>query len=138
VALVEMIGKLGRTFGHGVTYDANLHAKLRRRYPAVASGAVEPAPKRALSSLMLWRSALKGQGLIALAETSNGIMSPNTEKGKHHIVTRCELRERVAANEMHPISFGSSFRYISASCLANEAGSEGSPTLRSNDRLSAK
>jgi hypothetical protein len=32
VALVEMIGKLGRTFGHGVTYDANLHAKLRRRY----------------------------------------------------------------------------------------------------------
>jgi hypothetical protein len=32
VALVEMIGKLGGTFGHGVTYDANLHAKLRRRY----------------------------------------------------------------------------------------------------------
>jgi hypothetical protein len=27
VALVEMIGKLGRTVGHGATYDANLHVK---------------------------------------------------------------------------------------------------------------
>jgi hypothetical protein len=32
VALVEMIGELGGTFGHGVTYDANLHTTLRRRY----------------------------------------------------------------------------------------------------------
>jgi hypothetical protein len=95
-------------------------------------------PRGALSS-SAWRSAMTDERFNrSLAETSNGIMSPNTEKGKHHIVTRCELRERVAANEMHPISFGSSFRYISASCLANEAGSEGSPTLRSNDRLSAK
>jgi hypothetical protein len=41
VALVEMIGELGGTFGHGVTYDANLHTTLRRRYPSDSSACVE-------------------------------------------------------------------------------------------------
>ena len=37
MAFVKMTGAVGRTFGHGTTYDVSLHAKLRRRYPFDAS-----------------------------------------------------------------------------------------------------
>ncbi|WP_353682818.1 hypothetical protein [Mesorhizobium sp.] len=38
MALVKMTGGVGRTFGHGAAYDADLHAELRPRYPSSSIG----------------------------------------------------------------------------------------------------
>jgi hypothetical protein len=61
VALVEMIGELGGTFGHGVTYDANLHTTLRRRYRATSDSMdfvviISPSGQKRPPSLSLERN----------------------------------------------------------------------------------
>jgi hypothetical protein len=65
VALVEMIGELGGTFGHGVTYDANLHTTLRRRYPFVDTNEIGRFARREKTHSFLggWRERPQMMGL---------------------------------------------------------------------------